>query len=109
MTVFMSEGIAACEDARNLARPVAFPGHLSEAQGGIAMVDALDDPHVAAQELRAHVQTFHGFSKLVLFAILHIGLVMACLALAFLGNSPLIALILGVGGTAALIAAFAVF
>ena len=73
------------------------------------MVDALYDPHVAAQELRAHRQTFHGFSKLVLFAILHIGLVLACLALAFLGNSPLIALILGIGGTAALIAAFAVF
>jgi hypothetical protein len=35
--------------------------------------------------------------------------VLACLALAFLGNSPLIALILGIGGTAALIAAFAVF
>ena len=73
------------------------------------MVDTLDDPHVAAQELRAHLQTFHGFSKLVLFSILHIGLVLACLALAFVGNSPLIALILGVGGTAALIAAFAVF
>jgi len=72
------------------------------------MVDALDDPHVAAQELRAHRQTFHSFSKPVLFAILHIGLVVACLALAFLGNSPLIALILGIG-TAALIAAFAAF
>jgi len=35
--------------------------------------------------------------------------VLACLALAFVGNSPLIALILGIGGTAVLIAAFAVF
>jgi len=46
---------------------------------------------------------------LVLFAIQHIMLVLSCLALAFLGNAPLIALILGVGGTAGLLAAFAIF
>jgi hypothetical protein len=103
----MPQGIAVCRHARNLASALAF--FASPHQQGIAMVDTLDDPHVAAQELRAHLQTFHGFSKLVLFAILHIGLVLACLALAFIGNSPLIALILGVGGTAALIAAFAAF
>jgi hypothetical protein len=73
------------------------------------MADVLHDQHAAARELRAHDQTFHSFSKLVLFAILHIVLVLGCLALAFLGNSPLIALILGIGGTAALIAAFAAF
>ena len=55
-----------------------------------------------SQDLRAHEQTFHSFSKLVLFAILHIMLVLCCLALAFLGNAPLIAtLIAGVGGTVA--------
>jgi hypothetical protein len=72
------------------------------------MVDTLHDPLVAAQDLRAHQRTFHRFSKLVLFAILHIALVLGCLALAFLGNSPLIAVILGVGGTVVLLAAFAV-
>jgi hypothetical protein len=72
------------------------------------MTDIADNPQAAQQELRAHEQTFHSFSKLVLFAILHIGLVLASLALAFLGNAPLFAVILGVGGTAALIAAFAV-
>jgi len=34
---------------------------------------------------------------------------LGCLALAFLGNSPLIALILGVGSTAGLIAAFVLY
>jgi uncharacterized membrane protein YkvI len=57
--------------------------------------------------LRAHEQTFHSFSKLVLFAILHIMLVLSCLALAFLGNAPLIALLAGVGGTVVLLALFA--
>ena len=72
------------------------------------MADTLHDPQLAAQELRQHEQTFHSFSKLVLFAILHIMLVLSCLALAFLGNAPLMAIILGVGGTAALLAAFAI-
>ena len=73
------------------------------------MADILHDPQLATQDLRDHQQTFHSFSKLVLFAILHIILVPSCLALAFLGNSPLIAVILGIGGTAALLAAFAIF
>lgn len=73
------------------------------------MADILHDPQLATQELRDHQQTFHSFSKLVLFAILHIILVLSCLALAFLGNSPLIAVILGIGGTAALLGAFAIF
>jgi len=34
---------------------------------------------------------------------------LGCLARAFLGDSPLIALILGVGGTAGLIAAFVLY
>lgn len=72
------------------------------------MVDTLDDPPVSARSLRAHRQTFDGFSKLILFSVLHILLVLACLALAFLGGSPLIALIFGLGGTAALIAVFVV-
>ena len=71
------------------------------------MADILRDPELASQDLRAHEQTFHSFNKLVLFAILHIMLVLSCLALAFLGNAPLIALSAGVGGTVLLLALFA--
>ena len=70
------------------------------------MADTLRDPQLASRELRAHEQTFHSFSKLVLFAILHIMLVLSCLALAFLGNAPMIALIAGVGGTVLLLTLF---
>ena len=63
---------------------------------------------MADQEIYAHEQTFHSFSKLILFAILHIALVLGCLALAFLGNAPVVATLLGVGGTVALLAVFAI-
>ena len=55
------------------------------------------------------MRTFHTFSTLVLFAILHIVLVLACLALACLGNWALIAVIMAVGSSVALIAAFAIY
>jgi hypothetical protein len=72
------------------------------------MADVVHDPRLADQELRAHRQTFRGFSKLIFFAILHIMLTLSCLALAFLGDVPLLALLLGVGGTIALIAIFSI-
>ena len=72
------------------------------------MADIVQDPRLTNQDLSAHLQTFHGFSKLILFAILHIALVLGCLALAFLGNTPVVATLLGVGGTVALLAAFAI-
>ena len=72
------------------------------------MTDTFHDPELAPRELREHERTFHSFSKLVLFAILHIIVVLSGLALAFLGNAPLMAIILGVGGTVALLAAFAI-
>ena len=59
-------------------------------------------------EVRAHRRTFITFERLVLFAMLHITLTLACLALAFIGHAPLIALLIGLGGTLALIAGFAV-
>ena len=71
------------------------------------MTDIPQGSSFADQDLRAHEKTFHSFSKLVLFAVLHIVLVLSCLALAFLGNAPLIALIAGVGGTVLLLALFA--
>jgi small-conductance mechanosensitive channel len=71
------------------------------------MADIVHDPRLADWELRAHRQTFRSFNKLVLFAILHVGLVLGCLALAFPGNTPVLATMLGVGGTIALIVGFA--
>ena len=62
----------------------------------------------ATAELRAHRRTFESFGRLVLFAILHIGLTLACLALAFLAHIPVLSLALWLGGTVAMIAMFAI-
>lgn len=72
------------------------------------MVTTVNSPDNPAQELREHQETFHSFSKLVLFAVLHVALVLVCLALAFLGHIPVLGVLLGLGGTLALVAAFAV-
>jgi hypothetical protein len=72
------------------------------------MADIVHDSPLADQDLRAHQETFNRFNKLVLFAILHIMLVLGCLALAFLGHVPLLATLIGVGGTVALLAVFAI-
>lgn len=65
------------------------------------MADAQDD-------LPAHLQTYHSFSKLVLFSILLIVLLLACMALGLVGGAHIFALLLGIGGTVALFVAFAV-
>jgi hypothetical protein len=65
------------------------------------MADAQDD-------YPAHAQTYQSFGKLVLFTILFIVLLLSCMALGLVGNSGLIALLLGIGGTVALLVAFAV-
>lgn len=70
------------------------------------MADAVHDPQFSDQELRDHQKTFHSFNKLILFAVLHIGLVLGCMALAFLAHVPVFALLLGLGGTVALIVGF---
>ena len=62
-----------------------------------------------AEEVRAHRKTFITFERLVLFAVLHITLTLGCLALAFIGHASLFAVLLGVGGTLALIAGFVAF
>jgi hypothetical protein len=59
-------------------------------------------------EVRAHRRTFLSFERLVLFAAMHVALVLVCLALAFVGHIPVVALLLGLGGTLALIAGFVV-
>jgi hypothetical protein len=61
-----------------------------------------------AAELRAHRRSFASFERIVLFAAMHVALTLSCLALAFIGNVPVIALLLGLGGTVALIAGFVI-
>ena len=61
-----------------------------------------------AAEVQAHRRTFITFERLVLFGAMHIALVLACLALAFFGHLSIIGLLLGIGGTVALIAGFVV-
>lgn len=60
------------------------------------------------REWRQHRRSFITFERMVQFAVMHIALILSCLALAFLGNVPWIGFLLGVGGTLALIAWFAV-
>jgi hypothetical protein len=62
----------------------------------------------SAAEVRAHRRTFMTFERLVLFAVMHITLVLACLALGLIGHTPVIALLLGIGGTLALLVGFMV-
>lgn len=62
----------------------------------------------SGSEVRAHRRTFVAFERIVLFAMLHITLTLSCLALAFIGHIPLIGLLLGLGGTLALIVGFVV-
>jgi hypothetical protein len=66
------------------------------------MADAQDSNYPA------HLSTYSSFSKLVLFSILFIVLLLSCMALGLVGNVPLFALLLGIGGTIALLVAFAV-
>jgi hypothetical protein len=59
-------------------------------------------------DLPAHLQTYHSFNKLVMFAILSIVITLACMGLGLVGHAPLIAVLLGVGGNIALLIAFVV-
>jgi hypothetical protein len=65
------------------------------------MTDVQDD-------LPAHVQTYEAFNKLVLFAILFVVLLLSCMALGLVGGQSIFALLVGIGGTIALLIAFAV-
>ena len=56
----------------------------------------------------AHLSTYNSFNKLVLFTILFIVLLLACMALGLVGNVPVLALLIGLGGTFAMLVAFAV-
>lgn len=60
------------------------------------------------QMLREHRQSWLSFEYVMLFAVLHVALTLVCVALAFLGDAKLLALLLWVGGSVAMIAAFVV-
>ncbi len=59
-------------------------------------------------ELRAHEATYQSFSKLVLFMILWLVLLLSTMALGLVAHVSVLALLLGIGGTLALIIGFAV-
>jgi hypothetical protein len=59
-------------------------------------------------EYRAHLATYTSFSKLVLFMILWLVLLLSCMALGLVGGVHLLSLLIGIGGTIALLIAFAV-
>ena len=59
-------------------------------------------------EVRAHESTYQSFSKLVLFMILWLVLLLSTMALGLVAHVSVLALLLGIGGTLALIIGFAV-
>jgi hypothetical protein len=67
------------------------------------MAEAVQD------EYRAHLETYTSFSKLVTFMVLWVVLLLSSLALGLIAHVSIIALLLGIGGTLALIIGFAVF
>jgi hypothetical protein len=59
-------------------------------------------------EYRAHLETYRGFNKLVLFMIIWLVLLLSCMALGLVGGVHTLALLAGIGGTIVLIIAFAI-
>ena len=59
-------------------------------------------------EYRAHLDTYTSFNKLVLFMILWIVLLLSAMALGLVAGVGFLSVVLGVGGTVALLVAFAV-
>lgn len=67
-----------------------------------------DIPHPpSADEISEHLQSYFSFERLILFAVLHVALTLSCVALAFIGHVPVIALLLWLGCTLLLLAGFA--
>ncbi len=60
------------------------------------------------QEVREHMETYTAFNKLVLFVILWVVLLLASMALGLVAGVGLLATLMGIGGTIALLVAFAV-
>jgi hypothetical protein len=64
---------------------------------------------IPAEEIRVHQRSYITFERLVLFSVLHIALVLVCLAFAFLADSPTFAVLLAVVGSLATIGGFAIY
>ncbi|WP_428660153.1 aa3-type cytochrome c oxidase subunit IV [Reyranella sp.] len=58
-------------------------------------------------EYRAHLDTYTSFNKLVMFMLLWIVLLLSSMALGLVAHVGFLAVVLGVGGTVVLLAAFA--
>jgi hypothetical protein len=61
-----------------------------------------------SEEYTAHLATFTSFSKLVTFMIIWLIILLSSMALGLVAHIPLIALLLGIGGSLALVIGFAV-
>lgn len=62
----------------------------------------------AQDDYRAHQETYEAFNKLVTFSLLWIVVLLAAMALGLVGGLPILGLLLGVGGSIALLIGFAV-
>ena len=62
----------------------------------------------AKADYPAHAATYSAFSKLVTFSLLWIVLVLVAMALGLVAHLPLLALVLGIGGSIALLIGFAI-
>ncbi|MCW5734360.1 MAG: aa3-type cytochrome c oxidase subunit IV [Enhydrobacter sp.] len=61
----------------------------------------------SSAEYRAHLDTYTSFNKLVLFTVLWVVLLLVSMALGLIANAGFLSVVLGVGGTIALLVAFA--
>jgi hypothetical protein len=59
------------------------------------------------EEITEHYRSYFTFAHLILYAVLHIALTLACTALAFIGHEAFVALLFWLGGTLLLLGAFA--
>ena len=60
------------------------------------------------EEVRAHMDTYSAFNKLVLFTILWVILLLSSMALGLVAHIGILSLLMGVGGTIVLLVGFAV-
>ena len=60
------------------------------------------------EDISAHVSTYESFNKLVLFGVLFVVLLLACMALGLVGNMGVFALLCGIVGSVVLLIGFAI-
>jgi hypothetical protein len=59
-------------------------------------------------EYRDHLATYTAFNKLVLFVLLWVVLLLSSMALGLVGGVHILSILMGIGGTIALLIAFAI-